>query len=187
MDCYLTLDVWTHWLSSPSPPPACLNLLLVRVLCQALEKYSNLQRPKFHFNTSLRFSHTDLKRTPWFFWEEVTQLAFSVWFWSGFRCWSVLHAFCSNMLCSVIVVQRCDSFCGVFTNDVDVQKWRQCLYMHVFDSAVLLYFLLLALLVNLLLIIFNVFTDSEAVCNSLVKSAIQTKIIILRGILSLWV
>ena len=41
--------------------PLCvLTLLLMCVFCQALEKYSNLPRLKFHFNTSLPFSPTHI-------------------------------------------------------------------------------------------------------------------------------
>lgn len=63
-----------------------------------------------------------------------------------------------------------------------------CMYLTVLcylcPLAIFSFFCLVAFLVNLLLIISNVFTDCEALSNLLLKSAIQTKIIILRGILS---
>lgn len=64
------------------------------------------------------------------------------------------------------------------------------LFLYMFDSSVIplaifSFFCLLAFPVNLLLIISNVVTECEALCNFLLKSAIQTEIIILRGILSL--
>lgn len=79
----------------------------------------------------------------------------------------------------------------VFTKGKQNQYLYKTLFIHLTlqcylcPLAVFSFFGLVAFLVNLQLIISNVFTDCEALCNLLLKSAMHTKIIILRGILSL--
>lgn len=164
MGCYLTSDVWTNWLSSPSPP-ACLNLLLMCVFCQALEKNIPIcGDPNFILKPHSVLPLTYFTWTRWVFFFREAAVSTSVWVIMSV----VLHVSLPswNMFTAVCVVQHL-----IHTSTIVVffpWCWREAIII-----SVLFFFCFLAFPVNLPLIISNVFTDCEALCDLLLGKKVQ--------------